>query len=230
MSAFTFSKTQTLADFQKFIQDVYALPDDRLYSIWDILTHEQRFAMRALKGIRKGDAGKLKTNLLISLSWLMAIVNRLHIDIETEVWKRFPRLCSYCGERPCACKTIKPPARLKMKVDNQLRPKNLAEMQAMFNEIYPASDRTLADAGVHLAEEVGEVSEAIQNYLGQHKEKQFDEVKLEIADFVSCIFGIANSADINLAAALGEIYANNCHVCHEAPCVCSFSEVAQLKT
>jgi NTP pyrophosphatase (non-canonical NTP hydrolase) len=227
---FSFSEAQTLGDFQEFVEHVYALPDDRLYSISDILAHEQRFAMRALKGIRKGDANKLKLNLLISLSWLMAIANRLHIDSENEVWKRFPRLCSYCGERPCACKTIKPTARLKVKIDNGLRPKSLAEMQVMFDEIYPTKSRMLADAGVHLAEEVGEVSEAVHNYLGQHKQKQFDDVKLEIADFISCVFGLANSAGMDIAEELGKMYSNNCHVCHEAPCVCNFSEVAQIKT
>jgi NTP pyrophosphatase (non-canonical NTP hydrolase) len=100
----------------------------------------------------------------------------------------------------------------------------------MFEEIYPAKTRTLADAGVHLAEEVGEVSEAIHNYLGQHKEKQFDDVKLEIADFISCALAVANSANINVAGALAEMYADNCHVCRKAPCICKFSDVVQLET
>ncbi len=227
---FSFRKTGTLADFQSFIRDVYTIPDDRIYSIWDLLTQQQRFAMRALKGIRKGSKEKLKKNLLISFSWLMAIVNRLHIEIEEEVWKRFPMLCSYCGYRPCVCKKIKLVGRVKGKIDNTLRPHNLAEFQKMFNKIYPGNRRTLADAGVHLAEEMGEVSEAVHNYLGQHQQKQFDDIKLEIADFISCIFGVANSAKIDVAKELTNIYNNNCHVCHGAPCICRFSEIAQIQT
>ena len=100
----------------------------------------------------------------------------------------------------------------------------------MFNEIYPATGRTLAEAGVHLAEEMGEVSESIHNYLGQHLQKQFNEVRLEIADFVSCILGVANSANIDIAKELSIMYIDNCHVCHKAPCVCSFSEVTYLKS
>jgi NTP pyrophosphatase (non-canonical NTP hydrolase) len=195
-----------------------------------LLIQEQRFAMRSLKGIRKGNTDKLKTNLLISFSWLMAIANRLHIDVEDEIWKRFPYLCLYCGEKPCACKKMKPTERLNVKIDENLRPKNIADLQKMFNEIYPAQSRTLADSGVHLAEEIGEISEAIHNYLGQHKQKQFDDVKFEIADVVSCIFGVANSVDINMAKELAEMYFENCHICHRAPCICNFSNIAEIKT
>jgi len=228
--SFSFKETGTLADFQRFIEDVYAVPDDRIYSVWDLLAQEERFTMRALKGIRKEDAEKLKLNLLIALSWLMAIGNRLHIDIEREVRNRFPGTCSYCGSCPCACKEKKPSSRLKVHADEGSKPERLKELQSMFADIYPSKRRTLADAGVHLAEEAGEVGEAIHNYLGEHKESQFEEVKLEIADFVSCVFGVANSASIDVAKELGVMYANNCHVCHQAPCVCSFSDVATIST
>lgn len=225
-----FKKTGTIAEFQGFIEDVYALPDDRLYSIWDLLTQAQRFTMRALKGIRKENTEKVKTNLLIAFSWTMAITNRLHIDIEDVIWDRFPYLCSYCGMKPCSCKSIKSDKRVQVKMDNTKRPHGLGAFQKMFADIYPPSGRTPADAGVHLAEEMGEVSEAIHNFMGQHQLKQFNEVKIELADFVSCILGVANSLDIDVAKELSQMYSNNCHVCHEAPCVCTFSEVALLKS
>jgi NTP pyrophosphatase (non-canonical NTP hydrolase) len=220
----------TMGDLQRFIEGVYAVPDDRIYSLWDLLVQEERFAMRALKGIRQGDAKKLGYNLLISFSWLMSIANRLHIDAEDEVWRRFPNLCSYCGMRPCACKTIKPSTRLVVAPNERVRARTVTAFQSMFAAIYPAEKRTLADAGVHLAEEIGEVSEAIHNYLGEHKEEQFDEVKLELADLISCIFGVANSARIDIAKKLGEMYVHNCHVCHHAPCTCTFSDVVRLRT
>jgi NTP pyrophosphatase (non-canonical NTP hydrolase) len=186
--------------------------------------------MRALKGIRKGDENKLKTNLLISLSWLMAIANRLHIEMEDEVWQRFPYICSYCGKLPCACKATKSSKRVRIKVDHTKRPHSLLSFQKMFSEIYQPSSRTFHEAGVHLAEEMGEVAEAVHNYLGQHLEKQFHEVKIEMADFVSCIMGVANSANIDVSKELEMMYSNNCHVCHKAPCACKFSAVASLKS
>lgn len=226
----SFTRGGTIAQFQKFIDHIYGLPDDRLYSIWDLLIHQQRFAMRALKGIRKGDRSKLQLNLLISFSWLMAIGNRMHIDVEEEIWRRYPTLCSYCGERPCVCKKTRPAKRKKVKVDESLRPRKLADFQSMLEAIYPAEKRTLADAGVHLSEEMGEIGEAMQNFLGQHKSDQFDEIGREMADFVSCLFGVANSAGIDVAGQLAKMFHLNCHVCHQAPCVCSFSFVANIKT
>lgn len=217
---------QSFRQLQARIKDIYGLADDRHYSIFDLLTQVQRFTMRVLKGIRKGDAEKLRINLLIATTWLIAIANRLHIDIEDEVWKRFPNVCSYCGLAPCKCKKIHPEKRGKMpEVAASLRPADIHGLQEMFRSIYPPEGRTLPDAGVHLAEETGEVSEAIHNFLGQHLQTQFDEIRLELADCISCIFGVANSASLDMAPALDEMVRDGCHVCHEAPCVCTFSEV-----
>ncbi len=225
-----FLKKHSLLDFQKFIESVYSLPDDRLFSLWDLLSHQERFTMRALKGIRKNNRKKLELNLLIAFSWLMSVANRLHIIVEDAVWRRFPMQCSYCGALPCACKKIKPKQRVKIIRKNSMRPKTLSQFQEMFSRIYPPSSRTLSDAGVHLAEEMGELSEAVLCFLGEHKHKQFVDLQNELADFVSCIFGVANSANIDMANGLSKMFYKNCHVCHKAPCECSFSLIAKFSS
>jgi len=219
----------TLREFQQFNAAVYGLPDDRMYSVGDLLTQMQRFAMRSIKGIRKGDRDQLAKNLLVSLSFLVAIANRLHIDIEDVTWRRFPRQCSYCAHCPCACSTIKPTARPELRVDPHTRPHTIREFQQMFNAIYPSARRTLFEVGVHLAEEVGEVTEAVHNFLGQHEQHQFGDVSDELADCVSCMMGVANSAHLDVAQELADLFTNNCHVCHKAPCVCTFAVVSTIK-
>jgi NTP pyrophosphatase (non-canonical NTP hydrolase) len=226
----SFRPKQGLRDFQSVIGEIYGLPDDRLYSIWDLLTQQQRFTMRTLKGIRKSDPKKIRTNMLIAMSWAMAVANRLHIDADDEVWKRFPGVCSYCTQRPCVCKALRPDHRKKVSRAGQARPHSLAEIQQMFDGIYPAQSRSVADAGIHLAEEMGEVSEAVHNYLGQHTAKLFEEIAVELADYISCVFGLANSQRIDVAKELAAFYADGCHVCRKAPCVCSFASVIKLKT
>lgn len=225
---YRFTAGESLARFQGFIEAVYGLPDNRLFSLSDLLANQQRFTMRALKGIRKGNREKLTYNLAIAFSWLVAVVNRLHIDIEGAVWRRFPSCCSYCGKRPCVCKALKAKRRVRILRFSSRRPKTLAALQGMFQKIYPAEGRTLAEAGVHLAEEMGEVSEAVHVFLGEHKEKQFKNVTDELADYVSCIMGVANSAEIDLAETLAHMFTNNCHICHKAPCACKFSFVANF--
>ena len=225
-----FSIQESLLQFQNFIKDIYSLPDDRLFSISDLLSNQERFTMRALKGIRKGDKKKLRINLLIAFSWLMAIANRFHINVEEVVWRRFPAVCSYCGKQPCICKKIHPLKRKKLIGKKPLKPRKLSDFQKMFSLIYPPESRTLYHAGVHLAEEMGELNESIHHFLGEHKNRQFEEVKNEIADYTSCVFGVANSARIDLAKELAKIYYKNCHVCHRLPCICKFYFVAKFKT
>ena len=221
-------KRASFQELQEFVREVYGVPDDRLYSLWDLLAQQQRFSMRALKGIRKGDRAKLALNLLISLSWLMNVANRLHIDVGVEIWKRFPEACSYCGSSPCSCRKTKLSTRKVFDHGKEPQLQRISDIQTMFERIYPSSERTLAEAGVHLAEEVGEVNEAISNYLGQHRDEQLHEIALEMADLISCICGVANSADIDIAHELSILFKEGCHVCHNTPCSCSFERVASF--
>lgn len=225
-----FLRNQSLHDFQEFIGSIYRLPDDRHYSLFDLLIQQQRFTMCALKGIRKNDTEKIKINLIIALSWSMSVANRLHLNIQKEVWMRFPNMCPYCQACPCVCKADKQAPRMKASSKKQLSVSSLADMQTMFAHIYPADKRSLADAGVHLAEEMGEISEAIHNFLGRHQKQLFRHICLEMADYISCLLGVANSARIDLAHELEKTFYNNCHICHKAPCICGFSTITNLKT
>jgi len=217
-----------LRDFQKKIYDIYGLPDDRHFSVHDLLANQNRFSMRALKGIRKKDKRKVKVNLIIAFCWTLAIANRLHIDLGNAVWKRFPNLCSYCGKSPCQCKKIRPKKRKKLKIISDGRPSNIREFQQMFDKIYPAGKRTVIDAGTHLAEEAGETSEAISIYLGEHKKSQFKDIENELADWTSTMFGLANSAKFNIDNELEKNFKNGCHVCKRTPCQCNFSHIAKF--
>ena len=224
------TERSTIRDYQKFVHDVYGLPNDRHFGTWDMLANVERFLMRGLKGIRKNNIEKTKMNLLISMSWFMSFLNQMHVDIEEEVWKRFPYLCSYCGSRPCACKSKRVEHRQTVAVNDTLRPKTVREFQKMFGEIYPSSGRTALHAGIHLAEEMGELSETILAYRGARDDVAFDNVLLEAADLFSCFIGVFNSLHVDFADVLAAQYANNCHECHKAPCVCSFTKIVSFKS
>ncbi len=101
-------KDSTIREYQNFTNDVYGLNNDRYFSREDMLIQIQRFIMRALKGIRKDDQEKVKTNLLIAFSWFTSLINQWHLNLEDEIWQRFPYLCSYCASCPCACKEKRP--------------------------------------------------------------------------------------------------------------------------
>ncbi|MBS3117784.1 hypothetical protein J4430_02800 [Candidatus Woesearchaeota archaeon] len=220
----------SLQQFQLFIKEVYELPNNRQFELAEMINNIQRFAMRSLKGIRKGDIDRTKKNLLISFGWFMSTLIRLKIDLEDEVWKRFPYVCSYCNSCPCSCKEIKPEHRREVSFDASKRPKNLSGFQRMFNEIYPSSLRSLDHAGVHLAEELGEFSEALWAYRSNRAPETFQEIMMEAADYFSCLVGIFNSLRVNLAFELSNLFRNNCHECHKAPCTCSFATIRAYRS
>ncbi len=215
----------TVRQYQDFIMEVYGRPNDRHFDLWDMMSNVERFAMRALKGIRKGDKEKTRINILISMSWFTSLMNRLHIDIEDAVWNRFPYLCSYCARCPCSCTDVKDDVREDVTVDDSKRPATIGDFQSMFEMIYPSGKRTLDHAGVHLAEEVGEFSESLLAYRSGHKDEQFNDLVLEAADLFSHFFTVFNSMGCDIEEELSRMFSRNCHVCGKSPCECRFSDV-----
>lgn len=224
------SQNTTIGEYQNFVNGVYGKSNERYFELGDMLTNIQRFSMRALRGIRKGDPTKTRLNLLISTSWFMSTLNKLHINLEDEVWKRFPHLCSYCASCPCVCKETKTESRKDIPIDNNKRPVTMGDFQLMFERIYPSESRTLDQAGIHLAEELGEFSEALLAYRGQHKNKLFHEVMKESADAFSCIIGVFNSLKLSLPKELSEMFSENCHACKKSPCECEFDFIVSFES
>lgn len=224
------AQNSTLKDLQEITKQVYGISNDRFFNTWEICSNQEKFMMRALKGIRKGDFKKLRDNIVITTGWFFSIMNRLHIDVQDAVWKRFPGLCSYCGQCPCVCKKIKIKKRVKITRQNKNRPRTLKQFQKMFSQIYPPSSRTLEHAGIHLAEEDGEFNEAIQSYYGSHSKRYFKDIIEEAADYFSCLMGVFNSAGFDFEKEMIKFYVSNCHICHQAPCVCNFKWISDFKS
>lgn len=223
-------KNPTLKDLLATSYQVYGIPNDRDFSMWEIFSNQEKYLMRALKGVRKGDIKKVEENLIIATSWFCSIINRMHIDLEKAIWERFPYTCSYCAQTPCACGTLKPRKRPLKITPKGKRPTLIRSYQEMFAKIYPVGKKTLTEASIHLAEEHGELSEAIQVYYGSHKEKAFQYIADEAADYFSCICGVCNRADINLEKELQNFFFHNCHACGRAPCVCGFDKVSSYQS
>jgi hypothetical protein len=114
-------------------------------------------------------------------------------------------------------------------MDNAKRPGTLAGFQIMFNKIYPASTRTLEHAGVHLAEESGEFTEALTAFRGEKKSEDFQRVLFEAADYFSCLVGVFSSMNLDFAKELSAWFSENCNECHNAPCTCSYSTIKNYK-
>lgn len=100
----------------------------------------------------------------------------------------------------------------------------------MFNKIYPAKTRTLEHAGVHLAEEIGEFSEAMMTFKGKHNDDDFKNILLEAADLLSCFIAVFNSLEIDMAKEISALFSENCHSCKNSPCTCNFTNIARFES
>ncbi|MDO8633340.1 MAG: MazG-like family protein [Candidatus Wildermuthbacteria bacterium] len=220
----------TIQEYQDFVQEVYGIPNDRYYDTSSMLTNIQRFVMRGIKGIRKNDNNKITLNLLIAQSWFMSLMNRFHIPLQEAIWNRFPYLCSYCGSLPCVCKAQKVNARKHITPNATNIPGTYEGFQAMFMKIYPPSTRSIEHAGIHLSEELGELSEAVLKYQGTRDEKSLAEITAEAADFFSCLMGVFNSLTFPTAKELAVLFSNNCHACKKAPCECTHAFVTEFES
>jgi len=220
----------TIQEYQDFVREVYGVPNDRYYDTSSMLTNIQRFVMRGIKGIRKNDNNKITHNLLIAQSWFMSLMNRFHIPLQEAVWNRFPFRCSYCAQRPCVCKAQKVQARVQSGPNAANMPRTYEEFQAMFLEIYPPSTRSIEHAGIHLAEELGELSESVLKYQGMRDEESLKEITEEAADFFSCLMGVFNSLNFAAATEMSVLFSNNCHACKKAPCECTHAFVTDFES
>jgi len=224
------SENTTIREYQNFAKEIYGRSNELQFGLSDMLINMQRFAMRALKGIRKKDYDKARFNLTITTSWLMSTLGRLHIDLEDSIWKRFPSLCSYCASLPCSCRETGIKERKEVQVDESKRPVTIKDFQEMFRHIYPPEKRTIEHAGIHLAEEIGEFSEAILVYRGEHDDDSFERIIQESADVFSCIIGVFNSLGVDVTKELYDMFSDGCHECKKMPCECSFKSIVYYKS
>jgi NTP pyrophosphatase (non-canonical NTP hydrolase) len=220
----------SLRDYQLFVDKVYGPNNQRHFTVDEMLTNINRFVMRGLKGIRKGDNEKVKHNLIIAMSWTASLMNQFNIDLEEYAWHRFPYVCSYCGSRPCVCRAKKVKVRKKIRINAKLRPTTIRGFQEMLGKIYPPDTRSLEHAGIHLAEEVGELSEAVMTFRGHHTAQAFKHVTMEAADVFSCFMGVFNSLGFDYEKHLVQTFKNGCHACKKTPCACEYNYVVGYKS
>ena len=154
------SQSFTLKDMQENLRAIYAEANDRNYSNEGIVLRINRYTTRMLKGWRKQDFDAIRYNLTLAFGWSIALANRLHIDVQTESWNRFPNICPYCSFKPCRCKVR---AKNRSPLETIVGNLDMVNFQKMFREIYP--ENTAEGSIIHTAEEAGEIGEAIQMWI-----------------------------------------------------------------
>ncbi len=230
---------KSISDFQSYIKNLYgnANKDRNIEYIYSYLTRNCSYLSRSI--LRSGDN---KSFFIKSFSWLFALSEKLDINLEDSLRKKFPDVCPYCISSPCICaETSKKPPFYKaeweikrelehkyLAITNRASEKHLLIDNAIIsvNKIYPANRAVWAAYGStyhfsRLFEEIGEIHEAYGAYVSG--ERTIANTMDELADVFAWLlsaWGIANK-ELPLSDAIIEYYYEGCPVCRSNPCKCN---------
>ena len=90
-----------IREFQQLIRQIYLDRDQRRGAdqtfLW--LLEEVGELTRAYRR-KEASAGSEMADVL---AWMVSVANLLGIDLESEVLKKYPRVCPLCSSSPCTC-------------------------------------------------------------------------------------------------------------------------------
>jgi len=212
----------TISDLLNNNRAIYQVPDDRLYSVEDLLYNYQKFLALYLKDAAKKQAGSARTNLMVALAWYLALINRFHIDIEGNLWKRYSYKCPYCLELPCYCQKEKNIQAQKTGRPGSRKPQDISEWQKMIEKIYPNEEN---DNFRHvLYSKLDLLNSAFRLFMREKKKKQFHEIELLSTDHFVALIRAFNHHNFNIESEYLKMFSGGCYVCKQIPCQCNYFE------
>lgn len=93
-----------LKEWQEMFRKIYGRIN-RLQTIIQILLHlyEEISEFSRAWRLREKEKEEVKKEIADIFAWLCALCNKLNIDLQEIVKKRYPGVCDVCGKRPCEC-------------------------------------------------------------------------------------------------------------------------------
>jgi NTP pyrophosphatase (non-canonical NTP hydrolase) len=88
--------------FQDLIRDIYSQRDQRRGEDKTFLWFLEEVG-ELVRSYRRGESEKIGEEMADVIAWLVSVANLLHIDLETELQKKYPRVCPLCSSSPCIC-------------------------------------------------------------------------------------------------------------------------------
>lgn len=212
----------TISDLLKKTQDIYQVPDDRLYDLEDLFYYHQKWLLR-YTGDKKHRKFKNATkNLLVSLAWYFAFINRFKIDLENALSKRYSYKCPYCLEIPCYCdkKEIKTAKKTGRPVSGI--PDTVLGWQKMIEKIYPTNQNEFKN--LEILRNQDSFHQSFREFRRASGKRSLHEIEMKSADYFVEFFKAANDLKIDLAYEFVKLFKKGCFVCFKTPCQCKYFE------
>lgn len=212
----------TIKQLFTIIHNIYGVQDDRLHDLGDLFYYHQKWLLRYIDQKKNGQKEKSIENLLISLAWYAAIVDRFQINLQSLLSKRYSFKCPYCLEIPCCCeKNVKKRAK-KTGRPVSTRTNEVLGWQQVIAKIYPQNSAEFKNLEVLREQDV--FHQSFRNFRRSSGKRNLREIEVASADYFVELLKIANNLEIDLASECKKLFKNGCFVCHKTPCECYYSE------
>lgn len=93
---------RTLADHQQLHRRLYA-DKQAADELNRFVAHLAEEVAEVSEARRHHDGESLRDEMADVLYWILALSNRLHIELDDAVWHCFSYVCNVCQKRPCEC-------------------------------------------------------------------------------------------------------------------------------
>jgi hypothetical protein len=214
--------TKTISDLLEINRQIYGVPDDRLLNIEEFFYYQEKYILRYLDDQSKNKVKDAKEVLIITSSWFLAFINRMQIDLEEGLKKRYPYKCPYCLEMPCYCDKNKEKHSQKTGRPTSLMPKNLPDWQKLIAKIYP--DNKQEKLYFELLRKLDSLHFTVRNFRRRLVKTRMKEVRIESVDYFVLLLRLFNLLGIDFTKGHLEFFKNGCFVCHKIPCECYYFE------
>ena len=88
--------------FQDLIRDIYFQRDQRRGGDKTFLWFLEEVG-ELTRAYRRGEGEKIGGEMADVIAWLVSMANLLNIDVESELKKKYPKVCPLCFSSPCHC-------------------------------------------------------------------------------------------------------------------------------
>lgn len=92
-----------ISEFQKMIEEIY-IHRDRERGVEKTMLWVVEEIGELAEAVRQG--GNVGEEIADVMAWLVSLANLLDVDVESELFKKYPGYCIRCGKKPCECDSV----------------------------------------------------------------------------------------------------------------------------
>lgn len=232
-----------IVQFQSFVSYLYPNEERDFSYIYGYCSRHLGFIGKCITQQKQS-----KEEFVRAIAWLLALANKVDVNVMTSLTKRYPGVCPYCLASSCECRPDRkapqrdiPAYRIPDELD-QLSNILLREHEITFDEtvtrlrkIYPGNQATWHTIGgwklsAKIQEELAEVHEASSRYYAGRKPKE--AVAEEFADLFAWTLSAWHLATdgLSLDDEFRAYFMNGCPVCGVSVCECAMFSDAGSQT